>query len=148
MSGMFKNAAQLNSLDISNWDTESATNMAELFYGATNLNPSVTSFSFASVTNAQDLFKGTALDTAHYDSFLQRAFSTSTTNKDVPVGEVPAAHTYNVTYLNYKNQLAHPNFKNWIINDETSINNKIVLVYNLTAGSHSIILPVRSDATD
>lgn len=147
LSGMFEGVL-LTSLDLSALVTSSVQDMSGMFKNAAQLNPSVASFSFASVTNAQGMFEGSGLQTNQYDVFLQRASSTSVTNKNVVVGNVPASHTYNTTLLNYKNELTNSNLQNWTINDITSINNKIVFVFNLSAGTHTVPLPVKSDATD
>lgn len=148
ISSMFRGMSSLTTLNTSGWDTSNVENMAHLFTNATTLNPDVSTFSFAKITDGTDMFAGTAFNTAHYDAFLARASATVTTNTNVPLGVIPTSYTYNSTNAMLKYQLTSSNEKGWDIQDTPGASDGIMLTYSLTAGTGQLIrIPVLSEAT-
>ncbi|MBN1499781.1 MAG: BspA family leucine-rich repeat surface protein [Spirochaetes bacterium] len=115
MGGMFYEATSFNQ-DLHNWDISSAITIADMFHNASSFNQDIGDWDITNVSafsNLKDLFTGTNLSTANYDSILIKWSSLP----NVPSGFTLDAGTAKYSAAASAAHASLINSHSWTIND-------------------------------
>ena len=113
ISFMFKDCTSLSDIYNVSWDTTNITTMESTFENCSNLDFDSSSFVITSLTNASNMYNGSAFSNVNYNSLLASWATQSVIQQNVPFHAGTAQ--YDSSHISYRDTLV--NTHGWIISD-------------------------------